>query len=162
MVSHGQARSLIRMSACKYTCVVSVDSWPSHSAITVRSTPRRSRAIAACRNVCGVTFLALSGGQVRAADATWRATSRCTASALSRRGQALAELTAWLVENGAHWGRPKWESRVTSLAMREKSRSLVAERKFRVLRIGGGEHEYHDETTLGNGSLFVPRAGHAF
>src|SRR5216684_4957489 len=60
-VAWARASSLNRMSACKYTWVVSVDSWPSHSAMTVRSTPRRSNAIAAaCRNVWGVTFLALS------------------------------------------------------------------------------------------------------
>jgi Transposase IS66 family len=58
-----KAFSLSCMSACRYIWVVSVDSWPSQRAITLRSTPRRSIAMAApCRRVCGVTVLEVSDG----------------------------------------------------------------------------------------------------
>src|SRR5207253_8935540 len=65
---HESAFSFKRMSAWRYTLVVSGDSCPSQSAITERSTPwwRRSMA-AACRQTCGVTFFRLSDGQLRAA-----------------------------------------------------------------------------------------------
>ena len=66
-VARASARSLIRISACKYTSVLSVDSWPSHRAITVRSTPRQSRAIAAVWRLCSyrdrrhyISFLTMS------------------------------------------------------------------------------------------------------
>jgi hypothetical protein len=45
--------------------VVSTDSRPNQSAMTLRSTPRQSKFIAAvCRSVCGVTDLEMIDGQV--------------------------------------------------------------------------------------------------
>lgn len=46
-VACARACSLRRISACRYICVVSVDSCPGHRAITVRSTPCCRRFIAA-------------------------------------------------------------------------------------------------------------------
>lgn len=55
-------------------------------AITVRSTPRRSSAMAAeCRSVWGAIRFVASDGHTCRALATCRETSRWTASALSRR-----------------------------------------------------------------------------
>jgi len=61
-------------------CVVSTDSWPSHSAMTERSTPAWSRSIAAvCLKRCTVTRLCLKDGHVRAA------VCRCLFSSTGRR-----------------------------------------------------------------------------
>ena len=53
------ARSFIARSASRYICVVSTLSCPSHSAMTLRSTPASSRPTAVeWRRTCGVTCLA--------------------------------------------------------------------------------------------------------
>jgi hypothetical protein len=58
-------------SACKYIWVVSIDSWPSHSAITDRSIPCCNKSIdAACRSTWWLTRLVPNDGQVRVAAAT--------------------------------------------------------------------------------------------
>ena len=78
------AISLSRRSASRYICVVSIDSCPSQSAITERSTPACSSFITAvCRSTCGVTRLLFSEGHDCCAVATCLASRNCTPSALS-------------------------------------------------------------------------------
>ena len=67
-----------------------MDSCPSQSAITERSTPAcRSSIAAEWRSTCGVTRLFLSEGHFRHAAATCLANRNCTPSALSRAPLAL-------------------------------------------------------------------------
>jgi hypothetical protein len=98
--------------------VVSLDSWPSQSAMTEMSAPECSKAIAALwRSVCGVTCLAWRDVQVAAVVVAFLATRRSTASVLSglpwregNRGssgvprrsvsQARSAVTVWLVSGG--------------------------------------------------------------